>query len=123
MYFAGALINDEDGGIDEFDADVEYYNGYDGDGAWSEGSTSARRFVAAVPPGRYVVRLEPQWEPGKKPVAYWVTVRSRVTRFYWFFLAGLALSAWPILLGIMHMRFEAARWSESDHPWTSQGGE
>jgi len=46
-------------------------------------------------------------------------VRSRVTRFYWFFLAGLALSAWPILLGIMHMRFEAARWSESDHSWSA----
>ncbi len=119
MYFAGALINDEDGGLDEFDADVEYYFGSDSDGSWSEGSTTARRYVASVPAGRYTLRLEPQWEPGKKPPAYNVTVRSRVTRFYWFLLAGLAVAAWPLLLGLMHMRLEGARWSESDHSWSA----
>jgi len=35
-------------------------------------------------------------------------------------LVGL-LAAWPLLLLWSKLRFEAARWSESDHPWGTSG--
>jgi hypothetical protein len=67
LYLDGALINEETGGVDDFDLEVSHYFGSDSDGAWSEGSTEARTYVASVPPGRYVLRLGPQWEAGKPP--------------------------------------------------------
>lgn len=117
LYLGGALVNEETGGVDEFDVEVSYYHGRDSDGSWSEGGRESSAFVGSVPPGRYVLRLEPQWEAGRRPVSYDVRVRSRVPRFPHFLLAAIAVSAFPLLLAWRHFRFEAARWSESDHPW------
>jgi hypothetical protein len=123
LYLQGALINEDTGAVDEFDSEVSYYSGSDSDGSWTEGSTSDTRYLAAVPPGRYTLRLEPQWEPGRNPGQYEVTLKSRVPRFYQAFLAVLAIAIWPLLLGWSHMRFEVARWSESDHPWIQSSSE
>ena len=117
LYLAGSLINEETGAVDDFDVDVEYYFGSDSDGSWTEGSTSAARYISGVEPGRYLLRLEPQWEPGKQPQQYDLVVRSRVPRFWHLVLALIALWSWPLLLGWKRMRFEAGRWSESDHAW------
>jgi hypothetical protein len=117
LYLAGALVNEETGSVDEFDSELEYYYGSDSDGAWTEGSQDAVTYVSGVEPGRYVLRLEPQWEAGKPPPDYSLLVRSRVPRFWHLFLALLALWLWPLLLGWRRMRFEAQRWSESDHAW------
>jgi DNA-directed RNA polymerase subunit RPC12/RpoP len=122
LYVDGALINDETGEVDEFDTEVAYYAGYDSDGSWTEGSQDATAYVPAVSPGRYTLRLEPQWEAGKPVGSYDVTVRSRVPRFYLAFLALLALMAWPMLLAWRHFRFEMERWAESDHPWMESSG-
>jgi len=120
LYLDGALINEETGGVDDFDLEVSYYSGYDSDGAWSEGGTEARRYLASVPAGRYVLRLAPQWEAGRPPPSYDLTVRNRVPRFYQAVLAALALLSWPLLVAWRRFRFEMERWSESDHPWVTQ---
>ena len=119
LYLDGALINEETGGVDDFDLETSYYSGSDSDGAWSEGSTEANTFIASVPPGRYVLRLGPQWEAGKPPPTYDLRVRSRVPRGYQLVLALLALLVWPIVVSWRSMRFESRRWSESDHAWSS----
>ena len=67
LYLDGALINEETGAVDAFDLEVSYYYGRDSDGSWSEGDTTATRYIPAVPPGRYTLRLEPQWEGGHAP--------------------------------------------------------
>lgn len=122
LYLDGALINEQTGSLDEFDAEVSYYHGSDSDGSWSEGNRTARRYISSVAPGRYVLRLEPQWEAGRAtPRSYEVRVTSRVPRLYQFFLAGLALAAWPLLLAWRQLRFESQRWSQSDHPWMETG--
>jgi DNA-directed RNA polymerase subunit RPC12/RpoP len=126
LYLDGALIDEETGAVDEFDVEVSYYFGRDSDGSWSEGGQRAHAYIADVPPGRYVLRLAPQWEAGHRPPAsYDLTVRSRVPRFYQALLAALALGAWPLLVGWRQFRFEMQRWSDSDHPWvtTSSGGD
>lgn len=117
LYLDGALVNESDGGVDEFDAEVSYYHGVDSDGSWSEGGTEARAYVGRVSPGSYLVRLAPQWEAGQTPPGYRVTLRSRVPRLYQACLALGAIAAWPILLAWRQLRFEALRWSESDHAW------
>jgi hypothetical protein len=119
LYLDGALINEETGAVDDFDLEVSYYSGSDSDGSWSEGSTEARTYIASVPPGRYVLRLGPQWEAGKPPPIYDLRVRSRVPRGYQLLLALLALFVWPIIVGWRSMRFESRRWSESDHASSS----
>ena len=113
----------ETGGVDDFDLETSYYSGSDSDGAWSEGSTEARTFIASVPPGRYVLRLGPQWEAGKPPPTYDLRVRSRVPRGYQLVLALLALLVWPIVVAWRSMRFESRRWSESDHAWSSSSSD
>jgi hypothetical protein len=119
LYLDGALINEETGAVDDFDAEVSYYYGSDSDGSWSEGGTSATRYIPAVPPGRYLLRLEPMWEHGKPVFDYQLTVRSRVPHFSYALLAMLAVMAWPAIATWRWFRFEVARWSESDHPWVS----
>ncbi|HEV7498943.1 MAG TPA: hypothetical protein VGQ33_03020, partial [Vicinamibacteria bacterium] len=84
---------------------------------------SETRYIASVPAGRYVLRLEPQWEPGHAPSDYELTVRSRVPRFSYAFLAMLAVLVWPVIVTWRWFRFEVARWSESDHPWMSSSSE
>lgn len=123
LYLDGALINEETGAVDEFDLEVSYYSGRDSDGTWSEGGQEARRYLAAVPPGRYVLRLAPQWQARPPVSGYELQVRSRVPRLYQAVLATLALLLWPILASWRAFRFEAERWSESDHPWAGSGGE
>jgi len=117
LYLDGALYDDETGALDEFDVEVSYYHGRDSDGSWSEGSRRASAFVSEVPPGRYTLRLAPQWEMGKQPSFYEVTVRSRVPRLFHLFLVLIALLSWPALASWRYLRFEAGRWAESDHPW------
>jgi len=123
LYLDGALINEETGAMDEFDMEVSYYHGSDSDGSWREGSTTATRYVPSVPPGRYLLRLQPQWENGHEPSGYDLTVRSRVPRFSYALLAMLAVLAWPVFATWRWFRFEVARWSESDHPWVSSSQE
>jgi hypothetical protein len=120
LYVSGALINEETGSVDEFDMELEYYFGSDSDGAWSEGSNEAVQYIPGVEPGRDVLRLEPQWEAGKTPPQYSLSVRSRVPRFWHVFLALIALWFWPLVLGWKRMRFEFQRWSESDHSFSVQ---
>jgi hypothetical protein len=123
IYLEGALINEETGAVDDFDMEVSYYHGSDSDGSWSEGATTSTRYIPAVPPGRYLLRLEPQWEAGTAPPEYTLTVNSRVPRFPYALLAMIAVLAWPLLVTWRWFRFEVARWSESDHPWVTSGGE
>jgi hypothetical protein len=116
LYVAGALINEETGELDEFDVEVSYYAGSDSDGSWSEGSRSGVAYVPAVPTGRYVMRLSPQWQAGLQPSGYQVDVRSRVPRFGQFFWASFLLFLWPVLASWRAFRFSTARWADSDHP-------
>ena len=123
LYLDGALINEDTGEVSEFDVEVSFYSGRDSDGAWSEGGTEARRYLSAVAPGRYVMRLAPQWEAGRAVSGYDVEVRSRVPRLYQVVLAALALLMWPIVLSWRSMRFEMQRWSESDHAFSGSNDE
>ena len=116
LYVDGALINEDTGALDEFDVEVSYYYGSDSDGSWSEGGQSSTTYIGSVPPGRYILRLAPQWPPGTGAPAYEVSVRRRVPRFLYLLAAILVLYIWPGMAAWQASRFHIERWSESDHP-------
>lgn len=89
------------------------YHGYEGGESWSEGSQSASTFASSVAPGRYVLRVESAWEPGKMPPVIHLTLTSGVPRLFHFFLLALFLCSFPAIVIYRNARFETERWQES----------
>jgi Domain of unknown function (DUF4178) len=88
---------------------IEYYEGADSDGSWSEGSQSASVTFAAVPGGSYRLLIEPyagaytpdpghrtfSWAAGDD-VEFSVTVIRHVPNWWNFWLALLLLVPYPV---------------------------
>ena len=110
LYLDGALIEEKTGDVYAFDSEISYYYGRSGGESWTEDGTKSTRYIGSVTPGQYVLRLAPQWDPRKRPSQFKVTVKSRVPRFHHVVLAGMALLAWPIMLG---WRFYRGRWKNA----------
>jgi hypothetical protein len=71
VFFSLALINEATGEAREVSRQVSYYSGSDSDGSWSEGTRSETVRLAAVPAGRYFLRVEP--EGGSRAGPRWRT--------------------------------------------------
>jgi hypothetical protein len=66
-----------------------------------------------MPGGRYILRLEGQWERWQQPAAISIKVEQNVTHGFNLLLALIVLSIGPVVMGIYHISFERRRWSES----------
>jgi len=113
VYLEGDLINDETGVVQSFPLDISYYQGIEDGEAWSEGSKNDSTDTSAMPAGRYVLRLEGQWEKWQEPATVSVHIMQNVTNGFNFLVMMIVLSIVPILMGIYHITFERRRWSES----------
>jgi Zn finger protein HypA/HybF involved in hydrogenase expression len=113
VYLEGDLINDETGVVQSFPIEISYYQGVDGGEAWSEGGQSDSAYSSSMPAGRYVLRLEGQWEKWQQPAAIAVKIEQNVTRGFNLILALIGLSIIPMIMLIYHVSFEHRRWSES----------
>lgn len=120
-YFSLALINDANGTAYDFGREVSYYSGYDSDGSWSEGSTSDRAFLPAVPPGRYYLRVQVENDT-HLPFVYSIRLRRDVPRAGFYLIGLLLLAIAPALAAFRYWSFERARWQESDYA-PAEGGE
>lgn len=118
---AYTLVNDETQKTYDMLTSVEYYFGTDSDGAWSEGGTSSRDYIAsAVPAGTYHLLYEV--DSGYMTSVYGGT-NSVLTGFevirdvasggnlIWTFLL---LLAFPLFTSLRQGSFESKRWSQSD---------
>ncbi len=126
------LVNDDNGTVYEIEQGIEYYHGYDSDGAWTEGSYVATTIVSSIPPGRYHLNVEASGPALPVPVASLtngyqpplqlrMTVRRDVVTWSNFLWACLFLSAYPIIAWWRNRSFEMSRWSQSDFsPYYSQ---
>jgi len=123
IYLNYALINQDTGQAFDFGREVSYYNGYDSDGSWSEGSANDRVSVPKVPPGRYYLRVEPEGDPGYGMTYYTITVKRDVPQYSFYGIALGALLLPAILLTWRSLSFEHLRWAESDHPPIKLGGD
>ena len=113
VYLEGDLINDETGVVQSFPIDISYYQGVEDGEAWSEGGQSDSAYTSSMPAGRYVLRLEGQWEKWQEPAVVTVKIEQNVTHGFNLVTALIVLSIPPVLLGIYHISFERRRWSES----------
>ena len=127
---AGAdLIAEGSGEVRSFYLLSDKYSGVDGGESWSEGSQGQTTWVSQVPPGRYVLRLEPESDSPNPPASFRVKATSGVPRLLHLFLVLLLLLTGPLWLLFAHAAFEGRRWSESDFSVTgaskeaSEGGE
>ncbi|HEX7580066.1 MAG TPA: DUF4178 domain-containing protein, partial [Thermoanaerobaculia bacterium] len=110
-----ALIEDKTGESHSFGLVSDYYHGVDDGESWSEGARHRNVYLSRVPKGRYILRLEPEFEQGKAPAGYHVTLRSGVTHFGRFILMLFLLTLGPLAMGFSYVRFESRRWAESDY--------
>ena len=126
MFVGGDLINEETGLVQQFDMPVEYYSGVEDGESWTEGGPEQNEYISALPGGRYVMRLEAQWEDWKTPTAPLLQVRVEqgVTRGLNFFLALLAISLIPVVVIFLHIGFERRRWADSAfNPYDGSDGD
>jgi predicted RNA-binding Zn-ribbon protein involved in translation (DUF1610 family) len=116
MFLNLALINETTGEAREVARQISYYSGSDSDGRWSEGSRIETVRLAAVPAGRYFLRLQPEGgEPGRGPLEYRLKVWRDQPHYGLYALAFVALLL-PMLIALLpSAAFESRRWAESDH--------
>jgi hypothetical protein len=55
------------GVVQSFPIDISYYQGVEDGESWSEGGQNDSAYMSAMPAGRYVLRLEGQWEKWQQP--------------------------------------------------------
>jgi hypothetical protein len=117
VFFTLALIDEASGETREVTRQLEYYSGVDSDGSWSEGSRSESVRLAAVPAGRYFLRVEPEGgEIGRGSLRYTLQVRRDPPHFGFYAFAFFAVCT-PLLFAVVPAAaFENRRWAESDHP-------
>ncbi len=113
VYLEGDLINDETGVVQSFPIDISYYQGVEGGESWSEGGQRDTAYTSSMPAGRYILRLEGQWEKWNQPAVVSVKIEQNVTYGLNLLIALIVLSIGPIIMGIYHIGFERRRWSES----------
>ena len=113
VYLEGDLINDETGVVQSFPIDISYYQGVEDGESWTEGNQTDSAFTSAMPAGRYILRLEGQWERWQQPATVQIRIEQNVTHGFNLIVALIVLSIVPFAMVIYHISFERRRWSES----------
>jgi Domain of unknown function (DUF4178) len=113
VYLEGDLINDETGLVQSFPIDISYYQGVEDGESWTEGNQNDSATTSSMPGGRYVLRLEGQWEKWQEPATVSVSVEQNVSSGFNAILLLIGLSIVPVIMIIYHINFERRRWSES----------
>jgi len=114
VYFEGDFINRDTGLVQPFTLPVEYYHGYDSDGAWTEGSQTTTTYLSALPAGTYTMRLEGQWEKWQqRSPSFNVRVVQGVPRASHFWIALGLVTILPLYALVRNRMFDVRRWSDS----------
>jgi hypothetical protein len=110
------LINDVTGERFEGAKSLEFYQGYDSEGAWSEGKRGDYIIISSVPVGTYHLNLYPAWNsmsgldvPFKIKIFQGVTLWANFTIFL---LLGLII---PVVQYFRTQYFEQQRWMGSNY--------
>jgi Domain of unknown function (DUF4178) len=113
VYLEGDLINDETGMVQSFPIDISYYQGVEDGESWTEGNQQDSATTSSMPAGKYVLRLEGQWEKWQEPATVSVSVEQNVSSGFNAILLLIGLSILPVIMLIYHINFERRRWSDS----------
>ncbi|HEX6728439.1 MAG TPA: DUF4178 domain-containing protein [Pyrinomonadaceae bacterium] len=113
IYLEGDLINEETGVVQSFPIEISYYQGVEDGESWTEGAQKDSTDTSSMPAGKYVLRLEGQWEQWQQPATVSVRVEQNVTNGFNLILLLIAVSIVPVIMAIYHINFERRRWAES----------
>jgi hypothetical protein len=113
IYLEGDLINEETGVVQSFPIEISHYQGVEDGESWTEGAQKDSTDTSSMPAGKYVLRLEGQWEQWQQPAAVSVRVEQNVTNGFNLILLLIAVSIAPVIMAIYHFNFERRRWAES----------
>ncbi|MEM1452841.1 MAG: DUF4178 domain-containing protein, partial [Planctomycetota bacterium] len=116
----GALVETETGQVTTFKVAAQHYSGVSGGESWSEGNRKGSTLIGRVPAGTYKLRVASRGYDRAVGVPFEVVVKSQVPRGLWFGLALVLLFLGPLFSSIRALTFESQRWSNSDHPWSSE---
>lgn len=111
----GDLVNEDTNLVQPFSTAISYYHGVDGGESWTEGSRHSWTYLSRLPAGRYVLRLDAQWESWNQPMVVRVLVEQGVPRLLYWGLTLLALAVIPACVAVYHLSFERRRWADSDY--------
>lgn len=113
-----SLINAQDEEISSAQQAIEFYNGSDYDGPWSEGSQTAETLFSSLPKGQYKLVIDA--DAGNlhigKPVEFRISVMSGVKLWSNYGFTLLLILAYPLYVTLRYKLFETRRWAESDIP-------
>ena len=107
------LVNDQNNEVESVPINMEYYQGSDSDGAWTEGSKEEDATLSSLPGGKYTLRLAGSWGNWQQPLPLRIKVEQNVVRGVNFCCAFFVLAIIPILALFRKFTFESKRWSES----------
>lgn len=86
-----SLVNETTGEERSFNHGIEYYEGYDSEGAWSEGSKYGTIYLNKVSPGKYHIESKLFTSASKGTVFRFDLYKDYPTRWnYWFMIFTLA---------------------------------
>lgn len=109
------LVRQESGEVQPFLVPMSFYSGVEDGQAWQEGSRREWVFLPAPEPGKYSLRLEVERENRSQSAPLTVEIRQGVPHFRNWFLAFLAVSLIPAIIGIYNLIFSYLRWQHSDY--------
>ncbi|BCB27245.1 hypothetical protein SKTS_21310 [Sulfurimicrobium lacus] len=116
LYLDINLVETGSGQSYHFGREVSYYHGYDSDGSWSEGNAHDAVVLSEIPPGNYLLQIDPETPPGlNAAMSDRIVVKRDVPMWTNFFLALLALLLFPVVAWWRSSSFERRRWAESDY--------
>lgn len=107
------LVNEANNEVESIPLDIEFYSGVDGGESWSEGGQSQDAVTSSVPGGRYVLKVDGQWQNWQQAMPINVKVEQNVTRGLNFCCAFFLLLIVPFANIIRKWLFESSRWSQS----------
>jgi Domain of unknown function (DUF4178) len=114
MYVVADVVNEGKGTFVTFDANLEYYHGYEEGESWSEGSSWKAQTMGPLPAGTYVMRLEAQHGDASVPVTVTATIRQNVFQTGLWGLFFILLLIPGALFWLGSRRFESKRWENSE---------
>jgi hypothetical protein len=109
----GDLVQDSNGMVQPFLIGLTHFSGVEDGEAWTESDTVKSEYLSAQPGGTYSLKLEVEKEKADLAGPLIVKVEQGSSSGTMWFLAFLAIIAFPAGVGIYHMVFNSTRWSNS----------
>ena len=113
-YSAVDLVNVDTGEVTSFDANLEYYHGYEDGESWSEGHPDMTQFIGPRAAGTYMLRIESQHGASSGQATIGVEVRQGVVHWRTFAWALLVLGGALAAVGGHVFKFETRRWENAN---------